>query len=49
MAVEAKRGCGYRKIGGLYLVGSGMGVGMESSNLVDSLGLMYQRWLVAIM
>lgn len=26
MAIEAKRGCGYRKVGGLYLVGSGMGV-----------------------
>jgi hypothetical protein len=26
MAVEAKRGCGYRKVGGLYLVGSGGGV-----------------------
>lgn len=26
MAVEAKRGCGYRKIGGLYLVGEGYGV-----------------------
>lgn len=25
MAVEAKRGCGYRKIGGLYLVGGGIG------------------------
>lgn len=24
MAVEAKRGCGYRKIGGLYLVGGGL-------------------------
>lgn len=26
MAVEAKRGCGFRKIGGLYLVGEGYGV-----------------------
>jgi hypothetical protein len=26
MAVEAKRGCGFRKIGGLYLVGRGRGV-----------------------
>lgn len=26
MAVEAKRGCGYRKIGGTYLVGGGIGV-----------------------
>lgn len=26
MATEAKRGCGYRKVGGLYLVGSGGGV-----------------------
>lgn len=26
MAVEAKRGCGYRKIGGLYLVGGEIGV-----------------------
>lgn len=25
MAVETKRGCGYRKVGGLYLVGSGIG------------------------
>lgn len=25
MAVEARRGCGYRKAGGLYLVASGMG------------------------
>ena len=24
MAIEGKRGCGYRKIGGLYLVGTGM-------------------------
>jgi hypothetical protein len=24
MAVEAKRGCGYRKVGGLYLVGGGL-------------------------
>ena len=26
MAVEAKRGCGYRKVGGLYLVSGGFGV-----------------------
>lgn len=26
MAVEAKRGCGYRKVGGLYLVGKGGGM-----------------------
>lgn len=26
MATEAKRGCGYRKVGGLYLVGSGGGI-----------------------
>ena len=26
MAVEAKRGCGYRKIGGIYLVGGGIGI-----------------------
>ncbi len=26
MAVEAKRGCGYRKVGGLYLVSGGAGV-----------------------
>ena len=25
MAIEARRGCGYRKVGGLYLVGSGQG------------------------
>lgn len=25
MAVEARRGCGYRKVGGLYLVGGGIG------------------------
>lgn len=24
MAVEPKRGCGYRKVGGLYLVGEGL-------------------------
>jgi hypothetical protein len=23
MAIEPKRGCGYRKVGGLYLVGGG--------------------------
>lgn len=26
MAVEPKRGCGYRKIGGLYMVGRGVGI-----------------------
>jgi len=26
MAVEARRGCGYRKLGGLYLVGGGIGI-----------------------
>lgn len=26
MAVEARRGCGYRKVGGMYLVGGGVGV-----------------------
>lgn len=26
MAVEAKRGCGYRKCGGLYMVGGGVGI-----------------------
>lgn len=26
MAVEAKRGCGYRKVGGLYLCGTGLAV-----------------------
>lgn len=26
MAVEAKRGCGYRKVGGLYMVGGGISV-----------------------
>lgn len=26
MAVEARRGCGYRKVGGTYLVGAGAGV-----------------------
>lgn len=26
MAVEARRGCGYRKIGGLYMVGGGIGI-----------------------
>ena len=26
MAVEAKRGCGFRKVGGLYLVGGGFGI-----------------------
>jgi len=26
MSIEAKRGCGFRKVGGLYLVGDGLGV-----------------------
>lgn len=26
MAIEGRRGCGYRKVGGLYLVGSGEGI-----------------------
>lgn len=26
MAIEAKRGCGYRKVGGIYLVAGGLGV-----------------------
>ena len=25
MAIESKRGCGYRKVGGLYLVSTGTG------------------------
>lgn len=29
MAVEARRGCGYRKVGGLYLVGSGGGIACD--------------------
>jgi hypothetical protein len=29
MAVEARRGCGYRKVGGLYLVGSGSGLACD--------------------
>lgn len=29
MAVEAKRGCGYRKVGGLYLVGGGIGIACD--------------------
>lgn len=29
MAVEAKRGCGYRKVGGLYLVGDGLTFGCD--------------------
>jgi hypothetical protein len=29
MAVEAKRGCGYRKVGGLYLVGGGGGINCD--------------------
>lgn len=29
MATEAKRGCGYRKVGGLYLVGSGAGLACD--------------------
>lgn len=29
MAVEAKRGCGYRKVGGLYLCGSGITVNCD--------------------
>lgn len=26
MAIEQKRGCGYRKVGGLYMVGGGIGI-----------------------
>ena len=29
MAVEKKRGCGYRKIGGMYLCGMGLSVGSD--------------------
>ena len=29
MAIEKKRGCGYRKVGGLYLVGSGIAVACD--------------------
>lgn len=29
MAVESRRGCGYRKIGGLYLVGGGAGIACD--------------------
>lgn len=29
MAVEAKRGCGFRKVGGLYLVGGGFGIACD--------------------
>lgn len=29
MAVEEKRGCGYRKIGGMYLVGDGLAIGCD--------------------
>lgn len=29
MAVEARRGCGYRKVGGLYLVGAGLGASCD--------------------
>lgn len=29
MATETKRGCGYRKVGGLYLVGSGAGINCD--------------------
>jgi hypothetical protein len=29
MAIEAKRGCGFRKCGGLYLVGEGIAVGCD--------------------
>jgi len=29
MACEEKRGCGYRKVGGLYLVGSGQGIACD--------------------
>jgi hypothetical protein len=29
MAVEVRRGCGYRKVGGLYLVGGGIGVACD--------------------
>lgn len=36
MAVETKRGCGYRKIGGLYLVGDGLA--LECRHLPVDLG-----------
>lgn len=29
MAIEEKRGCGYRKIGGLYMVGGAVGLGCD--------------------
>lgn len=29
MAIEQRRGCGFRKIGGLYLVGSGVGIACD--------------------
>jgi hypothetical protein len=29
MAIEARRGCGFRKIGGLYLVGEGIAIGCD--------------------
>lgn len=32
MAVEQKRGCGYRKVGGLYLVGEGIAVACDRLN-----------------
>jgi hypothetical protein len=29
MAIEARRGCGYRKVGGIYLVGGGIGTACD--------------------
>lgn len=49
MAVEAKRGCGFRKVGGLYLVGSGPGISCHRLPLnihvcpVCSSGIKYSR------
>lgn len=36
MAIEARRGCGYRKVGGIYLVGEGPSVGCDRIPLVLS-------------
>lgn len=54
MAVEAKRGCGYRKVGGLYLVSGGAGISCHRLPMnihvcpVCSNGIKYSRgftWL----
>lgn len=34
MACEPKRGCGYRKVGGIYLVGGGIGVPCDRTKML---------------